>query len=130
MLRTSLEGTLKHIAIKIAGNQESIPANNPAYGVTPADVRRYLQQQGFFEQDEIRYIKEFYGYASTDGSHPGISNESESCQVSGVNVPPLFGNDVLPVFGNDVPPLFSQMYPLPGLVELPEKIAVDTSSLT
>ena len=78
MLRTSLEGTLRHIAIKIASGQDKIPANNPAHGVTPADVRKYLHQQGFFEQDEIGYIKEFYGYASTDGSHPGMSNESES----------------------------------------------------
>jgi hypothetical protein len=78
MLRTALEGTLKHIAAKIAGGIQKIPASNSVYGATPADIRRYLHQQGFFEQDEIGYIKEFYGYASTDGSHPGLSNESES----------------------------------------------------
>jgi len=78
MLRTSLEGTLRHIAIEIAGGPEKIPASNPAHSAAPADVRKYLHQQGFFEQDEIGYIREFYGYASTDGSHPGISNESES----------------------------------------------------
>jgi hypothetical protein len=78
MLRTSLEGTMKHIATKVAGSLANIPSSNPAYSVTPADVRKYLHQQGFFEQDEIGYIKEFYGYASTDGSHPGLSNESES----------------------------------------------------
>ena len=34
------------------------------------------------------------------------------CQFSGVNVPPLFGNDAPLVFGNNAPPLFGQMYHL------------------
>lgn len=78
MLRTSLEDTLTQIAIEIAGGLEKIPAGNPVHGAKPADVRKYLLQQRFFEQDEAEYIRVFYGYASTDGSHPGISNESES----------------------------------------------------
>ncbi len=78
MLRTSLEATLKNVAIKIAGDLSNIPASNLKYGATPTDIRKYLHQQGFFVQDEIGYIREFYGYASTVGSHPGLSNESES----------------------------------------------------
>lgn len=78
MLRASLESTLKHIAVKIARSETAIPVNNARYGVTPADVRRYLENEKFFQQDEINFIKEFYGYASTNGSHPGMSNQSES----------------------------------------------------
>jgi len=77
MLRTSLESTLKHAAVRTAGGESDIPMTNPAYGLTPADVRKYLRQ-GFFTQDETDFVKEFYGYASTEGSHPGLSNESES----------------------------------------------------
>lgn len=77
MLRTGLESTLQHVAKHLAGNLDNIPRANPKY-LTPVDVRKYLEQQGFFSDDEIRFLKEFYGYASTDGSHPGISNEAES----------------------------------------------------
>jgi hypothetical protein len=78
VLRASLESTLKHIALKIAGTETAIPASNARYGVTPADVRRYLENEKFFQQDEINFIKAFYGYASTNGSHPGMSNQAES----------------------------------------------------
>jgi hypothetical protein len=78
MLRSSLEGTLKHIAAIAAGGPDKIPSSNLKHGPSPTDIRKYLRQVSFFEDDEIEYIKVFYGYASTDGSHPGLSNESES----------------------------------------------------
>lgn len=78
MLRTSLEGVLKHIAIQIAGGIEKIPVNNSTHGVSPADARKYLRKENFFQEDEVEFVRTFYGYASSDGSHPGMSNESES----------------------------------------------------
>lgn len=35
----------------------------------------------------------------------------EPCQFSGVNVPPLFGNDAPLLFGNNAPPLFGNNAP-------------------
>ncbi|MDL1902648.1 hypothetical protein FBR02_18000 [Anaerolineae bacterium CFX9] len=78
MLRASFESTLKHIAIKIAGGAEKIRLNNSGQGLSASNIRIYLKEEGFFEEDEIKFIKEFFGYASTNGSHPGISNEAES----------------------------------------------------
>lgn len=77
MLRTALESTLQHAARCIAGSLDNIPRSNPNY-LSPMDVRKHLENEGFFTQDEMNYIKSFYSYASTSGSHPGISNQAES----------------------------------------------------
>lgn len=78
MLRTALEATLKNAAEKLAGGLQNIPMNNPKHGHMPADIRRYLENSGFFENDESELVRYYYGYASRDGSHPGMSSTSES----------------------------------------------------
>ena len=70
MLRTSLEGTLKHIAAAISGN--------PAFEGSAGEVRKYLEDEGFFDKNEIEFVRKFFGYSSANGSHPGLSSESES----------------------------------------------------
>ncbi|MCH7573751.1 MAG: hypothetical protein IIA59_01375 [Candidatus Marinimicrobia bacterium] len=76
MLRSALEGTINHIAIIKAGSEAYIPRSNPKF-LAPRDYRNYLEVSGFLESDEMDLLNRFYGYASQDGSHPGISSEPE-----------------------------------------------------
>lgn len=78
MSRTALEHLVKQIAIKINSlrNNEDIPQRGRY--ISPADYRAYLSSTGFLDDSEKQFLDKFYGYASTDGSHPGISTESES----------------------------------------------------
>lgn len=77
MLRTALEATLQHIAQRIAGSEDAIPRRNPNF-LTPADIRRYLADNGFNNEDEKAYTDALYGFVSPRGSHPGMSDEAES----------------------------------------------------
>lgn len=78
MTRTALEYLVKQIAERIStmrGN-EAIPQAGRHIG--PVDYRNYLRTTSFLDEAEKRYLDAFYGYASTNGSHPGISNEAEA----------------------------------------------------
>lgn len=76
MLRTALESTLQHIAARLAGGVEKIPRARPY--LTPLDVRKYLSVREFLSQDEREFVDALYGFASPNGSHPGMSDEAES----------------------------------------------------
>jgi hypothetical protein len=76
MLRTALEGTLQHIAAHLAGGIEKIP--HQRRHLSPVDIRDYLSVSEFLSQDERKFVDALYGFASPNGSHPGLSNESES----------------------------------------------------
>lgn len=78
MSRTALEHLVEQIALKISSlrNNEDIPQRGRY--ISPADYRTYLFSTGFLDDSEKQFLDKFYGYASTDGSHPGISTESES----------------------------------------------------
>lgn len=78
MSRTALETLIQLIAEAMAQARggETIPRRGNY--LSPADYRRYLESVGFLDQDEKRFLDVFYGYASTDGSHPGISTEAEA----------------------------------------------------
>lgn len=77
VLRTALESTLYEIAHHLTDAPDHITRANNKY-LTPADIRKHLEKIGFFNKQEMSYIKEFYGYASTNGSHPGISSQTDS----------------------------------------------------
>jgi hypothetical protein len=77
MLRTALEATLLHIATDLAGGVDNIPNSNAAR-LEAGHVRNYLRQQAFTSEDEHQFVRTLYGFASPEGSHPGISNEVES----------------------------------------------------
>lgn len=78
MSRTALEHLIEQIALKISllRNNEDIPQRGRY--ISPTDYRTYLFSTGFLDDSEKQFLDKFYGYASTDGSHPGISTESES----------------------------------------------------
>lgn len=78
MARTALEHLVEQIALKVSSlrNNEAIPQRRKY--MSPADYRAYLVTTGFIDDAEKQFLDKFYGYASTDGSHPGISTESES----------------------------------------------------
>jgi len=76
MLRTSLEATLEGAATRLAGERDSIPRRGKH--LQPADIRRYLRNEGFFSEDEFQYVSALYGTISPRGSHPGLSDETES----------------------------------------------------
>jgi len=78
MARTALEHLVQQIALRLSSlrNSEAIPQRGKY--LSPADYRAYLATTGFLDDDEKQFLDKFYGYASTDGSHPGISTESES----------------------------------------------------
>lgn len=75
--RTSLEHLVEQIAGKISSiRKEEIPKRGRFR--SPVDYRNYLFSTHFLDESEKQFLDKFYGYASTDGSHPGISTESES----------------------------------------------------
>jgi len=78
MARTALECLVEQIAIKLSSlrNNEAIPQRGKY--LSPADYRAYLLTTGFLDDAEKKFLDKFYGYASKDGSHPGISSEAES----------------------------------------------------
>jgi hypothetical protein len=76
MLRTALESTLQHVAARLAGSVEKIPHARPY--LAPGDVRKYLSSTAFLSQDEREFVDALYGFASPNGSHPGMSDEAES----------------------------------------------------
>jgi hypothetical protein len=78
MSRTALESFVRLISEDIARMRggENIPTRRAH--VSPSDFRLYLRNRGFLDNDEKEFLDKFYGYASTDGSHPGISTEAES----------------------------------------------------
>jgi hypothetical protein len=76
MLRTALESTLKHIAVRFADGVDKIPLAR-SY-LTPVDIRKYLSATEFLSQDEREFVDALYGFASPHGSHPGMSDEAES----------------------------------------------------
>jgi len=78
MARTALENLVEQIALTLSSlrNNEAIPQRGKY--LSPSDYRAYLASTGFIDDAEKQFLDKFYGYASTDGSHPGISTESES----------------------------------------------------
>jgi hypothetical protein len=78
MTRTALEHMIEQVAIMINSKRgnENIP-HNRAY-ISPVDYRNYLDTTGFLDEAEYRFLSAFYGYGSTNGSHPGISSEAEA----------------------------------------------------
>jgi hypothetical protein len=78
MARTALEHLVEQIALRLSSlrNNEAIPQRGRY--MSPADYRTYLATTGFVDDAEKQFLDKFYGYASTDGSHPGLSSESES----------------------------------------------------
>ena len=76
MSRSGQLGRTEYIAIIKAGSEAYIPRSNPKF-LAPRDYRNYLEVSGFLESDEMDLLNRFYGYASQDGSHPGISSEPE-----------------------------------------------------
>lgn len=78
MTRTALEHLVEIIATKVCimRGGEAIPQT----GRFPSSVdhRRYLLATGFLDNTEKEFLDKFYGYASTDGSHPGISSEADA----------------------------------------------------
>jgi hypothetical protein len=78
MTRTALEHLVEQVAIKLSSlrNNEVIPQRGRY--LSPTDYRVYLATTGFIDNAEKEFLDKFYGYASTDGSHPGISSEAEA----------------------------------------------------
>jgi len=78
MTRTALEHFVESIATKISvlHGGEIIPLTGKY--LTPADIRRYLHEKGFLDTSEKELLDKFYGYASTNRPHPGISSEAEA----------------------------------------------------
>jgi hypothetical protein len=78
MTRTALEHMIEQIAIIISGKRgnENITQHNRY--IRPTDSRRYLDTTGFLDGAETQLLNAFYGYGSTNGSHPGVSSEAEA----------------------------------------------------
>jgi len=78
MTRTALEQLVQIVANKINGRRgnEAIPQRGRY--LSPSDYRDYLHNTGFLDDSEKQFLDKFYGYASTDGPHPGISSEAEA----------------------------------------------------
>lgn len=78
MSRTALEDLIARICgkISILKNNEVIPTRGSK--TQPVEYREYLQTKGFLDQSERAFLDKFYGYASGNGSHPGVSSESEA----------------------------------------------------
>jgi len=78
MARTALEHLIEQIAYRIseARGNEPIPKRGKRF--SPADHRGYLRSTGFLDDSEKDFLDKFYGYASTDGSHPGVSTKAEA----------------------------------------------------
>ncbi len=70
--RNFVEQILSDIGTAIATSRSEAPNLS-----RPVSVRDYLQQCGFFGQNERRKLVDgIYGYFSSEGSHPGISTHS------------------------------------------------------
>jgi len=78
MARTALEHLFEQIALRISDLRGNEPIPKQGKYMSPADHRRYLHSTGFLEDSEKDFLDKFYTYASTDGSHPGISTEAEA----------------------------------------------------
>lgn len=78
MTRTALEALVKLIAEKIAAaRSESIPQSVSGRH-QPRDYRDYLKAVSFVDTDEHELLRTFYGYASPEGSHPGLSDQTDA----------------------------------------------------
>lgn len=75
--RKALEAVTKLIAEKIAHKRnEEVPHR---YGEPrPVEVREYLKKVGFINDIEFNLLCSFYHYASVEGGHPGLSNETDA----------------------------------------------------
>lgn len=79
MTRSALESLIKVISEKIALNRcETIQQGTPRFGYQPADFRNYLKATNFVDGDEFELLRTFYGYASSDGSHAGLSDQTDA----------------------------------------------------
>lgn len=79
MTRSALESLVRSIAERLSKvRSEPIPQSSARLGYQPRDYRDYLRQAGFLEEDEYELLRVFYGYASGEGSHPGLSNRTEA----------------------------------------------------
>jgi hypothetical protein len=78
MTRTALESIIKLIAISLAAcRNERIGGNKPRQYM-PRDYRDYLLKVGFLDEDEHNLLRTFYSYASSEGSHPGLSDSTDA----------------------------------------------------
>lgn len=78
MTRTSLESLVQLTAEKIAlGRGEPIPQAR-LHRHQASDYRDYLQAVGFIDRAEHELLRTFYGYASTEGSHSGLSDSTDA----------------------------------------------------
>lgn len=77
--RKALEELTKKIAETIAERlSEDIPIGTRAKAPRPVNIRKYLRNSGFLDDNEVELLRAFYQYASDKGAHPGLSNETES----------------------------------------------------
>lgn len=75
--RKALEALTELIAMKIASKKgESIPRKYK--DPRPAEIRKYLKDVGFLNDAEFDLLSAFYGYASVEGGHPGLSSETDA----------------------------------------------------
>jgi len=74
MTRSCLEETINQIAQRL-GVKTKMPVLD---GARPGDIRRYLRDAGFLDDEEYRLLNAFYGYASGGGSHPGLSTVTDA----------------------------------------------------
>lgn len=79
MTRSALEHQVQEIAQRISAMRanEPIPQRNRNF-IGPVDYRNYLETTRFLEASEKSFLDHFYHYASTNGSHPGVSSEAEA----------------------------------------------------
>jgi len=78
MIRTSLEAVVQKTSELIArARQETIPRSNPHHH-QPSDYRKYLRDTEFLDNQEFELLSKTYSYCSSDGSHPGLSDETDA----------------------------------------------------
>jgi len=78
MTRTALENMIEEIASIISSLRGNEPIPHNRTYISPFEYRNYLDNTGFLDQAEKKLLDSFYGYASTNGSHPGISSGAEA----------------------------------------------------
>ena len=78
MTRTALESLAKLIAEKIATVRGEAVPKSSSRGYQPRDYRDYLKTVSFIDTDEHELLRTFYSYASSAGSHPGLSNQTDA----------------------------------------------------
>lgn len=77
IIRTSLEAVVQKTAEIIArARRETIPSRNPYH--QPSEYRKYLKDTGFLDNQEFELLAKTYSYCSSDGSHPGLSDETDA----------------------------------------------------